>query len=220
MCTRGGDVLPRGVEEVAAQAALRREADGVQHAVEAVEVLAAPGRRGESRSLGVGDVELDHRRRLGSRLAIRSTRLSRPNAGEHDLRALLLRQPGHVERDGRVGRGTSAVTSRPVLPSSSSCHASVPHAEAAVDGDHRPGDVGGVVARRGSATTPATSSGVRVPAERDLLAGSAPCAASSSTAVMSVSTKPGATTLAVIAASRARGPAERARPTSPALEAA
>ena len=43
--------------------ALRREADRVQHPVEAVDVLAHPvGERGEV--LVVGDVELEHRRRL------------------------------------------------------------------------------------------------------------------------------------------------------------
>ena len=58
-----GDVGPRRVEEAAAEAALRREPDGVQHPVEAVDVLAEPtGQRGQL--LVVGDVELDHRGRL------------------------------------------------------------------------------------------------------------------------------------------------------------
>ncbi len=55
---RGGDVGPLGVQEVAAEGGLRRVADRVQDAVEAVDVLAdATGEGGEV--VGVRDVELD-----------------------------------------------------------------------------------------------------------------------------------------------------------------
>ena len=44
--TAGGDVLPRAVEEVAAEQRLGGEADGVHHPVEAVDVLAEARRPG------------------------------------------------------------------------------------------------------------------------------------------------------------------------------
>jgi hypothetical protein len=94
------DVLPRALHEV--ERALRREADGVQHAVEAVDVLAQSlGQAVEV--LGVRHVELEHLGRLGEPPGDRLGDLHRATErGEHDLRTLLLRDLRYVERDRAV----------------------------------------------------------------------------------------------------------------------
>jgi hypothetical protein len=53
--------------------------------------------------LGVGDVQLDQRRRLGQPLGDPLDQRQPPVPGEHDGGALLLGQPGHRERDRGVG---------------------------------------------------------------------------------------------------------------------
>ncbi len=85
------------------KAALGREADRVQHAVEAVDVLAhVVGERVEVRL--VGDVELDDRCGLGQPPGddLRDAHRA-PERGEHHLGALLLRDARHVEGDRGVG---------------------------------------------------------------------------------------------------------------------
>ena len=74
---------------------------------------------------------------------------------------------------------------------------SVPHAEAAVDGDDGAGDVrGGVAGQPGDDAGDLLGRGQ--PAERDLADDGSALRSSASSAVMSVSMKPGATTLAVM----------------------
>ena len=101
-CTRRARRRPTGLEELAAQRRLRGEADRVQHAVEAVDVLADPvGERVEVLRVG--------RRRARSPAASvgqpLGDRLGDPHGpaegGEHDLGALLLGDPRDVEARSR-----------------------------------------------------------------------------------------------------------------------
>ena len=71
-------------------------------AVEPVDVLADPVRE-RVQVLGVGDVKLDDRRQLGQPLGDPLDQAEPPEAGQHDCRALLLRDPGDVEGDRRIG---------------------------------------------------------------------------------------------------------------------
>ena len=93
------------------------------------------------------------------------------------------------------------------------------HAQAAVDRNHCPRDVPSPVAGqegddRGDLLRR------RVPTERDLAHDLVAPASSGISAVMSVSTKPGATTLAVIPRDPSSRAVDRANPMSPALAAA
>ena len=188
----------------------------------------------------------------GSRLAMRSTRLSRPKPVSTTVGALLLRDPGDVERDRGVGEdaGDQDPLARQdahhcLIPMVISCctgpglvsymalrgqvaprrswppdeSASVPHAEPAVDRDDGAGDVAGVRAgqerdRRGDLGRGG------VPAERHRAedrglprprTGSPSCRCPRS---------PGAITLEVMPREPSSRASDRARPTSPALDAA
>ena len=98
-----GDVVPTGPEEVAAQAGLGGEADGVQHAVDAAPAPLQLRPEG-GHVLRVGDVELQHVG-LGRQTSSHPLRQAHgpPERGEDDLGALLLGQPGRVERDALRG---------------------------------------------------------------------------------------------------------------------
>ena len=153
---------------------------------------------------------------------MRSTSEQPAEPGQHDLRALLLREPGDVEGDRGVGdhagdQQAFAVEQSHGLSSVLSGE-SVAHAEAAVDRDHRAGDVpGGVRAEPGDRGRDLLDRGVA--AQRDL-AEDLRAAGLGQRAVMSVSTNPGATTLAVMLRDPSSRAIERASPTSPALDAA
>ena len=96
----GRDVRPRCGQEVAAQRRVRRERDGMEHAVER-----APSTTelvSDGRDVGVvGHVELQHVHRSGQarRSSLREP-LAPAEAGQDDVRALLLCLLGDVERDG------------------------------------------------------------------------------------------------------------------------
>jgi hypothetical protein len=93
---------PNSGQEAAAQTRRRREADGVQHAVHAVDVGTDPlGERGEV--CLVRDIELDDRRRLGQALGDALDQRHPAEAGQHHRRALLLRHARDRERDRGIG---------------------------------------------------------------------------------------------------------------------
>ncbi|MDH6227607.1 hypothetical protein M2169_004577 [Streptomyces sp. MJP52] len=96
---RRGHRLERRVQEVAAQRVLRREADGVDHAVQGAELLG--DHVGEPPEvLVVGDVQLDDLGRPGQLLGDPLGERGPGEGGEDDLRALLLGQLRRVEGDG------------------------------------------------------------------------------------------------------------------------
>ena len=111
---RDRDVLPRRVEEAAAEARLGREADRVQHAVERGR-RRCPAERVEV--VLVGDVELDD---LGRRSAGAWPSRSReahhaPERGEHHLGALLLRDA--ARRENAIEASLRTPVTRMRLPS-------------------------------------------------------------------------------------------------------
>ena len=101
---RDGDVVPRGAEEVVAEARRGGEADGVEHTVDAAPLV---GDRLAHRLdvLGHGDVELEHVDAVAqlARGALRQAERP-PGAGEHDLGALLERDLGHAVGQRGVGQ--------------------------------------------------------------------------------------------------------------------
>ena len=107
-----GDVVPPGGEHAAAQAVGRREADGVEQAVEAVPA-GGQGVAGCGQLLGGGDVDLEHLGRVGE-LASRALgeRQGPPGSRQDDFGALLLGPPGH--REGQRGVGEDAGDQEPL----------------------------------------------------------------------------------------------------------
>ena len=102
---RGGDRLERRVEEVAAERVLRGEADGVDDAVEAAELLADDVLQA-GQVLVVGHVQLDDLGGLGQLPGDALGQGGPGEGGEDDLGALLLGQLGGVEGDGGLHQHT------------------------------------------------------------------------------------------------------------------
>ena len=100
---RGGHVRPLGVQEVAAQRRLRgvRRCRAPRRPAPSTCSPDPLGQRVEL--IRVGHVQLDHRRRLRQPLGDPLHQAEPAEPGEHHRRALLLRDPGHVERDRGVG---------------------------------------------------------------------------------------------------------------------
>ncbi len=96
----GRDVGPGCGQEVAAQRRVRCERDGMEQTVERAPSATQLGSDGRDVRV-VGDVELEHVHRPGQarRSALREP-LAPAEAGQDDVRALLLRLLGDVERDG------------------------------------------------------------------------------------------------------------------------
>src|SRR5215475_2866476 len=99
---RSRDVGPRRLQEVAAQCALWREADRMHNAVEPIQMRLQP--LGEAvEVIRVGYIELDDRSLRRQPLRDPLDEAESPVSSEDDLRSLLLRDPGDVEGDRRVG---------------------------------------------------------------------------------------------------------------------
>ena len=116
---RRRDVVPVGGEHPAAQAIGRREADGVEQAVQAIP---AGGRGGARRLqlLGRGDVDLEDLGLAGSLRAVRRVSdRARPAPDSTIVRPLLLRQAGHGE--GKRGVGEDAGDEQPLAVEESHC---------------------------------------------------------------------------------------------------
>ena len=120
---RRRDVVPVGGEHPAAQAVGRREADGVQQAVEAVPAL-GQRRAGGAQLVGGRHVDLEDVG-LGGQLAGRALgqREGAAGAGEHDVGALFLGQAGH--REGQRGVGEDARDEEPLAVEESHCASEV-----------------------------------------------------------------------------------------------
>ncbi len=225
---RGRHVLPGRVEETAAEAARRGEADRVHHPVEAVDVLADPvGEAGQllrrrsrrARSPGPARAAAWRSARPARAGRSRSARPSRRSPGRASPPRRRSTVGDHAGDEQPLTGQQSRQDGAPLRSWKLMGERSVAHAEAAVDRDHRAGDVTGAVAgepghhgrrpRRWRRTGPAGIA-LRISALRS----------SGSAAVMSVSMKPGATTLAVMLRLPSSRVIERATPTRPALLAA
>ena len=171
---------PRGgiEERVDAHAGLRHEPDRVHHAVE---LVAAPMTSGDPAGqrvemLVVLHVEFQQRRRVRQPVGDALDQLHPVEPGEHQLGARLLGHLRDVERDRGVGddpRDEDPLTfqkpchCRPISQWISGgdfkVRGPVAHAHAAVDRDHRAGDVAGIL-RGQEADRPGDLSAVPRPA--------------------------------------------------------
>src|SRR5690606_17209981 len=200
--------------------------DRVQHAVE-LRVLAqvrghALGERVQV--LLVGHVQLDDRRGLRQPLRDPFHQPEPAVAGEHDLRTLLLRHLGDVEAQRGVGDDTgdeqalALEESHGSLPIVVWCSGQWPMPRPPSTGMTAPVTYP-APSEPSHVTAEATSSGLAYRPSGTCETISAR-RSSGRALVMSVSTKPGATTLAVMPRDPSSRAIDRASPTSPALEAA